>query len=166
MKKTPMISVAALLFGLAATTFAQSAPTPAETQEANLKAYVSMLRQDLRKAKVAILTELMQLLPDESAKFWPVYNEYDKSLTQLGDERTALIRMFAENYGSLTDEKVTQIATGLLDFEARRNQLKKQYFQKMSQTMSVKQAARFLQIENQIEKLVDLQISSSLPVVE
>lgn len=166
MTKTPIILVAALLFGLAATTFAQSAPTPAETQEANLKAYVSMLRQDLRKAKVAILTELMQLLPEESAKFWPVYNEYDKALTQLGDQRTAFIRMYAENLGSLSDEKVTQIATGLLDFEARRNQLKRQYFQKMSQTVSVKQAARFLQIENQIEKLVDLQISSNLPVVE
>jgi hypothetical protein len=166
MKKTPRTLVATLLFALAATMFAQSAPTPTETQEANLKAYVAMLRQDLKKTKVAILTELMQMLPDESAKFWPAYNEYDKELTQLGDQRTALIRMYAENLGSLSDEKVTQIATGLLDFEARRNQLKRQYFQRMSQTVSVKQAARFLQIENQIEKLVDLQISSNLPVVE
>ncbi len=166
MKKTPRILVAALLFALAATLSAQSAPTPEETQEANLKAYVAMLRQDLKKAKVAILTELMQMLPEESAKFWPAYNEYDKALTKLGDERTALIRMYAENYGSLSDEKLTQIATGLLDFDARRNQLKKRYFGVMSQAVSVKQAARFLQIENQIEKLVDLQISSNLPIVE
>jgi hypothetical protein len=166
MTKTPVMLVSALLFGLSATTFAQSAPTPSETQEANLKAYVAMLRQDLRKAKVTILTELLQLLPDESAQFWPAYNEYDKELTKLGDERTALIRLYAENYGSLSDEKLTQIANGLLDFDARRNQLKKRYFGIMSRTVSVKHAARFLQIENQIEKLVDLQISAKLPVVE
>jgi hypothetical protein len=36
----------------------------------------------------------------------------------------------------------------------------------MSQTVSVKQAARFLQIETQIEKLVDLQVAAMLPIVE
>ena len=151
---------------VSATAFAQDEPLAAQTEEANLKAYVELLRKDLKKDKVVILTDLMQLSPEESAKFWPVYNEYDKALTKLADERIAFIRMYAENYGSLTDQKVTQIATGLLDVDARRNQLKKQYFQRMSQTVSVKQAARFLQIENQIEKLVDLQIAASLPIVE
>jgi hypothetical protein len=163
MKLKSIIALGTLLAGFA---IAQEAPPPAETQEANIKAYVEMLRKDLKKEKVAILTELMQLSPEEAAKFWPAYNEYDRALTKLADERIAMIRMWAENYMSLTDPKITQIANGLLDVEARRNQLKKQYFQKMSQTVSVKQAARFLQIENQIEKLVDLQIASSLPIVE
>ena len=151
---------------VAATAFAQDAPSAADTKEANLKAYVELLRKDLKKDKVAILTELMQLSPEESAKFWPVYNEYDKALTKLADERISFIRMYAENLGSLTDAKAMQIATGLLDLEGRRNQLKKEYLQRMSQTVSVKQAVRFVQIENQIEKLVDLQIAASLPIVE
>ena len=151
---------------VAATAFAQDAPSAADTKEANLKAYVELLRKDLKKDKVAILTELMQLSPEESAKFWPVYNEYDKALTKLADERISFIRMYAANLGSLTDAKAMQIATGLLDLEGRRNQLKKEYLQRMSQTVSVKQAVRFVQIENQIEKLVDLQIAASLPIVE
>lgn len=155
-----------LAASITATAFAQDAPSASETQEANLKAYVDLLRKDFKKDKVAILTELMQLSPGEAAKFWPEYNEYDKALTRLGDERIAFIRMWAENYDSLTDQKITQIATGLLDIEDRRNQLKKEYFKRMSRTVSVKQAARFLQIENQIEKLVDLQIAASLPIVE
>ncbi len=155
-----------LAVGVAATAFAQDAPSAADTKEANLKAYVDLLRKDLKKDKVAILTELMQLSPEESAKFWPVYNEYDKALTTLADQRIAFIRMYAENLGSLTDVKAMQIATGLLDLEGRRNQLKKEYLQRMSQTVSVKQAVRFVQIESQIEKLVDLQIAASLPIVE
>jgi hypothetical protein len=160
------LTVLWLSAALSATALAQDAPSAAQTQEANLKAYVEMLRKDLNKDKVAILTELMQFSPEESAKFWPVYNEYDKALTKLKDERIAFIRMWGENYGSLTDDKVTAIAMGLLDVEGRRNQLKKEYFQRMSRVVSVKQAARFLQIENQIEKLVDLQIAASLPIVE
>jgi len=152
--------------GVPGTAFAQQAVSATETQEANLKAYVDLLRKDLRQDKVAIFTELMQLTPEEAAKFWPVYNEYDKALTKLGDERIALIRMYSDNYSSLTDEKAKQIATGVLDFEDHRNQLKRQYFQRMSQALSAKQAARFLQIENQIERLLDLQIAAGLPIVE
>jgi len=145
---------------------AQQPPTGEETKEANLKAYVEMLRKDIKQEKVSILTELMSLSPDESSKFWPVYNEYDKALTALADERIALIRMYAESYGSLTDQVAAKLATGVLDLEAKRIQLKRQYFQRMSQALSAKAAARFLQIENQLEKILDLQISSSLPIVE
>jgi hypothetical protein len=149
-----------------ATVMAQAASTAEKNREANLKAYVDLLRKDLKKNKVAILTEMMELGPEEASNFWPVYNEYDKALTKLADERVALIRMYAENYASLTDQKVTEIALGMLDLEGQRNELKKEYFQKISQALSAKVAARFLQIENQIEKLVDLQIASSLPIVE
>jgi hypothetical protein len=65
----------------------------------------------------------------------------------------------------VTDQKVTQIATGLLTSRVGGN-WKKQYFQRMSQAMSPKLAARFLQIEDQIEEIIDLQIASSLPIVE
>ena len=145
---------------------AQTPPTPEETKEANLKAYIGMMRQDLKKDKVSILTELMDLDPQEAAKFWPVYNEYDKALTALADERIAFIRLYADNYGALSDEMATKIATGSLDIEGRRGELRKQYFAKVSQALTAKDAARWLQIEMQIEKVVDLQILSSLPIVE
>ena len=70
---------------------AQTPPTPQQTQEANLKAYINLLRQDLKKDKVTILTELMDLDPQEAAKFWPIYNEYDVALTKLADERLAFL---------------------------------------------------------------------------
>jgi hypothetical protein len=149
-----------------ASVVAQTAPTSQETREANLKSYVAMLRKDLKKDKVSILTDLMALSPEQAAKFWPVYSEYDKSLTRLADERIAFIRVYAENYSSLSQETATQLAMGLMDVQGRRLDLQKQYFQRFSQTLTAKDAARWLQIESQVEKLVDLQILSSLPIVE
>ena len=165
MKKRIAYGLAALL-SVGAAAFAQQTPTDEQNREANLKAYVDLMRKDVKKEKVAILTELMGLSPEEASKFWPVYNQYDKELTKLGDERIAFLRMYAENLGSLTDQKVTQIATGLLDVQGRRNALAKKYFQQMSQTLNPKLAARFLQVENQLLLILDLQISASLPVVE
>ncbi|MBI4889529.1 MAG: hypothetical protein HY821_02820 [Acidobacteria bacterium] len=163
--KTLSPPVAALL----ACTFlaaAQQAPSPSENKEANLKAYVDLLRKDVKKEKVGIFTELMDLTPDEAAKFWPVYNSYDKALTVLADERIALIKLYADSYGNLTPAIATKLAMGVLDLDARRTQLKRQYVQKFSQALNPILAARFLQIENQVEKILDLQIASSLPVIE
>lgn len=145
---------------------AQKPPTPQQTQEANLKAYIGMMRQDLKKDKVAILTAMMDLDTEEAAKFWPVYNEYDQALTKLGDERIALIRMYAQNFETLSDEMATRIATGMMDVEARRVELRKQYFPRVSQALTPKDAVRWLQIEAQIEKVVDLQILAGLPLVQ
>jgi hypothetical protein len=141
-------------------------PTADQTREANLKAYVDLLRKDVKKDKVTIISELMDLGPEESAKFWPVYNDFDTALTALADERIALIRMYSENYSSMTEQTATKLATGVLDLDAKRNQLKRQYFEKMTKALNAILAARFLQIENQLEKVIDLQIASSLPVIE
>jgi hypothetical protein len=137
-----------------------------QTQDANLKAYVGMMRQDLKKDKVAILTELLAFGPDEASKFWAVYNEYDKALTKLGDERIAFIRLYAENYRGLSNDMATKLAMGLINVEAKRVDLRKQYFQRISLALSAKDAARWLQVETQIEKVIDLQILSNLPIVE
>lgn len=153
------------LFAAVAIAAAQQ-PTADETKEANLKAYVALLRKDVKKDKVAILTDLMGLAPDESAKFWPVYNEFDKALTELADERLALIRMYAESYGRMTDQTAKKLATGVLDLDAKRTRLKREYFERMNKALTPILAARFLQIENQLEKIVDLQIASSPPVIE
>ena len=154
------------LLCIGATAWAQQPPSADENREANIKEYVDLLRKDIKKEKVAILTELMDLGPDDAAKFWPIYNDYDKELTKLADERLSFIRMYADNAGSLTDQKATQIVNGLLDVQGRRNALHRKYFQRMSQSLTAKQAARFLQVEHQLLLLLDLQIAANLPIVE
>jgi hypothetical protein len=146
--------------------FTQDQPAGNQNTEQNLKSYIDLLRHDLNKEKVQILTELMDLDSDEAAKFWPIYDEYTKTLHQLADERLALIRLYAENYATLTNEMATKIAVGAMDVEAKRIALRKEYFQKFSSALTAKDAARWLQIETQIEKLLDLQILASLPIVE
>jgi hypothetical protein len=164
LSKTAQVVVLCLV---SATFMAGQQPVAANSgQDANLKAYVDLLRKDLKKDKVAILTEMMELSPEDASKFWPVYGEYDKELTQLGDTRIAFIRMYAENFHALTNQKVTEIAEGLIEVDARRNALTKRYFQKMSQALNPKLAAKFLQVDHQILLILDLQIASSLPVVE
>ena len=118
------------------------------------------------KDKVSILTELMALSPEQATKLWPVYDEYDKSLTRLADEQIADIPTYADNYSSLNQGTAMNIAIGMIDVQTRRLDLQRRCFMLLSPTLTAEDAARWLQIEMQIEKLVDLQILTSLPIVD
>jgi len=140
--------------------------TTNDTREANLHAYTELLRSDLRSQKSAIITEVMQFTEDEDAKFWPVYREYEAELAKLNDERLALIKDYAVNYAAITDPVADRIASGALDLEGRRHALKMKYYDRFKSVLPPKTAARFLQVENQILLILDLQIAASLPLVQ
>jgi hypothetical protein len=137
-----------------------------EAREANLRAYVELLRSDVRFERVAIITEMMQFTEEEDEKFWPVYREYETALSKVNDDRLALIKDYAAAYGNITDEVADRLARGALDLEARRHALKVQYYDRFKSVLSPKTAAKFLQVENQILLIIDLQIAASLPVVQ
>jgi hypothetical protein len=149
---------------------AAKAQTPAapenarDSQALNLTAYAELLRSDVRAEKVAILTEVMGFTEKEDAAFWPIYREYDLEMAKLGDERTALIAEYARNYSSLTDEVADSLVTRALDLESRRQAAKAKCYARVKQAIAPRTAARFLQVEQQLLLIIDLQISALLPV--
>jgi hypothetical protein len=66
----------------------------------------------------------------------------------------------------MTEEKAQELSDLALQLEADRVVLKQKYVERFRKALSPKIAARFLQVENQLLWLLDLQISSSLPVVQ
>jgi hypothetical protein len=161
--------VLALTMGGVAQAAAAQATKPAaavDARDVNLRAYVELLRSDVRAQKVAILSEMMDFTEEEDAKFWPIYREYDTELSKINDDRVTLIQEYAKNYEQMTDTVADRIALGALGLEARRNALKQKYYDRLKSALSATTAARFLQVENQLLMIIDLQISAALPVVK
>lgn len=137
-----------------------------QTTALNLSAYAELLRSDVRAQKVAILTEVVGFTAAEDAAFWPIYREYEFEMSKLNDERVALIQEYAKTYTQMTDATADALATKALDLESRRQDTKRRYYGRFKQALSAVTAARFLQVEQQIQLLVDLQISAALPIVK
>jgi hypothetical protein len=144
---------------------AQTTAATNESREANLHAYVSLLRSDLRSEKSAIVAEVMQFTEAEDQKFWPIYREYETELAAINTERMALVKEYALVFDSLTDAVADKLASGTIALESRRNTLTAKYYDRFKSALSAKTAARFLQVERQILLLLDLQIAAALPVV-
>ena len=144
----------------------EKAPTPAETKDANLRAYVELLRADVRAQKVAFITELMEFTAAEDKAFWPIYRAYDTELSAINDERITGIDEYVRNYGKVSDALADKLATKALELEGRRTALKEKYYAQFKAALSATTAARFLQVENQLLLIIDLQIAAALPIVK
>ncbi len=159
---------AALLLNVPRTVAQQATAEPArtETQETNIRAYVELLRADVSAKRTLIYTDIMQLNDEQAAKFWPIYREYELELNKLNDQKLEGIKEYARTYSTMTDSKADELAALVLELESKRNDLKKKYYEKMREKVGGIIAARFLQVENQILMVIDLQIASSLPIVQ
>ena len=97
--------------------------------------------------------------------FWPIYREYDLELSKLNDERIAMIKEYAANYGTVTDALADSLARKAIDVDRRRAGLLEKYYDRVKASLSSRAAIRFLQVEHQLLLLIDLQIAAALPVV-
>ena len=163
---TTHIAGALLLVVVSAAAANGQTATPTETSSLNLTAYAELLRADVRAEKVAILVEVMGFSDAEDKAFWPLYREFDAEMAKLGDERVALIADYAAHYDKLTDEVADRLASKALDLEARRQAVKAKHYQRIKAGLSPRTALRFLQVEQQLQLIIDLQISASLPVAK
>ncbi len=159
----PLLPGAALL----AKTEEQPVPGPEPTPDAgNLRAFVELARSDLRLQKSFIIAQNLPLTDAEAMEFWPLQREYDQELNKLLDERLAGIIQFANDYGTMTDEQATSLVKIAFDVEEKRTALKRKYFKKFSKVVPAVKAARFFQIENQLNMAIDLRVAAALPLIK
>jgi hypothetical protein len=139
---------------------------PAESKELNEQAYARLLRTDLKTKKEAIIKEEMQLTAQQASAFWPIYRDYDAHQNKLIDQKLSVFQEYAQNFMSMTDQKADQLAQKVIALDDQRLALRKKYYQLMKAALPTVLVVRFFHVESQIQSLMDLQIDSSLPIVE
>jgi flagellar biosynthesis chaperone FliJ len=136
-----------------------------DVQQKNLQEYIALLRSDVRQQKDEIMGAVMALNVDQAAKFWPIYEEYDAELTKLNNLRVANIQDYAGNYDQMTDAKADESVQNAFNYRKQRSALLEKYYGRVKASLGSIEAARFLQIEDQLLAIIDLQITSNLPIV-
>jgi hypothetical protein len=139
--------------------------TSSATDNRNTQAYIELLRSDVRQQKAELLGAVMQLSAADAAKFWPIYKEYDAELNKLNDLRVANIQEYARTYEQMTDEKADELIQNGLKYRKQRSELLTKYYDRVKEELGAITAARFVQVEDQLLLIIDLQIDSSLPIV-
>jgi hypothetical protein len=162
MSKIRVLLVSALILGLSAASARAAAAAGGESENASVDALLSAIRAN-RKALVAVN---LKMTDDEAAKFWPIYDSYQKEMNAIGDRLVAVLGDYGKNFHDMTDDKATKILDDYLTLEAERVKVRRAYVEQFAKALSGRKLARFYQIENKMDAVIRYEMAKTIPVVE
>ena len=127
---------------------------------------MNSVRDALKAQKRAFIAVNMELTNAEDAKFWPVYDGYQKDLEKMNQKIGGLILDYAKNYETLTDTKADELLKKNLALEKKMLQLKTSYLPQFSAVLPAKKVARYYQLENKIQAVIRYDLAEKIPLVK
>lgn len=125
---------------------------------------IALTRQSANTDRKIILMGNMTFTADESALFWPAWDEYRAAVAANGDRMLALIKDFAANYENMGNEKASEIMTDYFSIEMQNLVIKQSFSKNISKFMPASKVLRIIQIENKLDAAIDLQLASEIPL--
>jgi len=127
---------------------------------------LSVLVETLRANRAALVAVNLVLSAEEAAKFWPIYERYQKDLAVPGDGMAAIVEDYIKNFRTLPDDKALQLVEGYTAAEAERLTIRSAYMAEMAKVLPGRTVARFFQIENKMDAVLRYELAATIPVID
>ena len=122
----------------------------------------------LQAGRAEIIRDELFMTEDESADFWPVYEEYHAEIMTVRDRQTMIVTEFLKGNraGTLDNDYAEDFIKN--NFEARSDLLKIQekYIRRFHQILPALKVARFYQLEHQMDAQVNARLAIFVPLIE
>jgi Spy/CpxP family protein refolding chaperone len=129
---------------------------------------MDILREKIAADKKLIIAENLILTEAQAAKFWPIYEAYQKDLAAVNGRIEGLIENYATAYnaGNVQESKANELVEEFLAIEEAQLDLKKNYAERLDGVIPAVERARYLQMEQKIRALIDYDMAASIPLVD
>jgi hypothetical protein len=142
-----------------------TAPVRAEEKKVDAS-NMEILRDKIQADKKLVVAANMDLTESEAKAFWPIYQEYQTQLAKINERIGKLIVKYADNYQSMTNETAQKLMKESISVEKERLALKEKIMPKLLKALPAIKAARYFQIENKIQAIVQYELAARIPLVQ
>jgi hypothetical protein len=143
--------------------FSQSAPAaPAKPSPEEV---LAALRADIQATKADILAKNITLSAEQAAKFWPMYETYQKEQGVIIDAQLGAIQQFVSQYNTLDDATALSIINANFDRDIKVANLRMKWLKEFQKVIPVKIAVRAMQIDRQLSLASQFEIAAAVPLV-
>ena len=111
---------------------------------------IQLMRQDVRSQRKKIIAANLPLTETEAVKFWPVYDRFVVDHSKIYDTRYGLIKEYAQNYNTLTDEQARNLMKSWITTEEQMAELRLKWMPEFEKVISPKKTAMFYQIDRRL----------------
>jgi hypothetical protein len=136
------------------------------TADAITDQQLALLRRDIRSIKKQLIAANLTLADSEATKFWQVYEQYSAETEKINNARTAIIKEYSDEYGTLTDAQADSLIRRWLDTDIEQASLRQRYVPIFRKVLPGKKAATFFQLDRRISTMIDVQLTSQLPLAQ
>ena len=144
----------------------QPAAAPLGSAEGFTNQQFALLLKDIRSIKKQVIAANLTLTDSEATKFWPVYEQYSAEFAKINDTRAALVKEYSDEYGTQTDQQADSLVRRWLDVDIAAAQLRQKYVPIFRNVLPGKKAATFFQLDRRISMMIDVQLTSQLPLMQ
>jgi hypothetical protein len=127
---------------------------------------LALFRRDIRSMRKQIIASNLDLTEMEAAKFWPVYEQYAVDLGKIDEDRATIVKEYSDAFGSVSDDQADNLIRRWLDTDISAAQLRQKYVAIVRKVLPAKKAATFFQIDRRVSMMIDVQITSQIPLVQ
>lgn len=155
-------------FAVAALALALALPATLQAQETAVEIppeFMDALKKDVSTLRMDAMQSSIELEAGTASAFWAIYEEYLAELEDITEGRAELIKDYALEYETLTNDQAVALGRRALGMRMDREALLNRYFERIAEEVGGKTAAQFFQIETQVQLLLDLRIAMEIPLV-
>jgi hypothetical protein len=127
---------------------------------------VDLVREAMRVDKRALVAANLELTDAEARAFWPIYGRYQKDLLATRDSLFQVVEEDTLQAVKLTDQKALELVQRYLAAQAARIQIRSSYLKEISQVLPGLKVARFYQIENKLDAVIDYAMAVRVPLAK
>jgi len=127
---------------------------------------IKLFRKDLRSLRKQIIAANMSLSDREAEQFWPLFDRYTQELVAKQDRKYALLKEYAGNYTTMTDDQAEKYVLRRADVDEAILQVRLKYFPLFRKVLPGKSTALFFQLDWRLGLIMDLQLASQTPLIE
>ena len=161
---TALVGIASTLLA-ASPTFADSARPIVNEKFSDFAPAIAELRQEAGQDRREIVRANMLLTETESARFWPLYDEYRAERHKIGDRRVRLITDFLAQQNSMSEDQARALANEDFAILKDTSELKTKWYKKMTKELSDRTVARFFHIDEKLDAAADIALAANIPLI-
>jgi hypothetical protein len=126
---------------------------------------IAIIQSVFGKEKKELVGSFLSLAGDTATKFWTVYDEYETERKSLSKDRFNVIKDYANQYASLTDDQAAALAKRIMSSDLNYAKMHEKYFKKVEKVVGGKNAAKFFQLESYIQNTIRANIQNQIPFI-
>ena len=165
MRNTLAVLVSVCLLSMSAITWtAAQQPRAVNVSSTSMDEVLEAVRQDLQETRAGIIGKNVTLTAEQAAKFWPLYDAYQKEQNVVMDQQLKGIQQFIERFDSLDDAAALGLITAHLDRDAQMSALRRKWLGAFQKALNTKLAVRVMQIDRRLGLAQQIQFTSKIPL--